>query len=99
MIRYRAIVGLRLQNHAEIMPYSNSILKVMNDPYPPAAVATSPIAYQEFGERTAKENLKRMFADYTMDVALISIHHLRYVKNKNPFIETVKTVHEMKSSN
>ena len=71
----------------------------MNDEYPPIAITASAIVWQESGSKTAEENLKRYCASENMDLALMAINNLLYMKNKQPFIETIKAVHEMKGRN
>jgi arylsulfatase A-like enzyme len=98
-VRYWGIVGLRSQNRDVLKSYSKEIVKAMNNSYPPVAVTASAIAFQEFGNRQAEENLKRFCADDNMDIALMAINYLLYVGNKEPFIDTVKQVHEMEGRN
>lgn len=99
IIRYWAILGLRSQNSEILKSYSKQITQTMNDPYPPVAVTASVIAFQQFGDKTAEENLKKQCAYDNMDVALMAINYLLYADNKQPFVETIQTVHDMKGRN
>jgi len=99
IIRYWAIIGLRSQNSQILKSYMGTIIKAINDPYPPVAVTASAIAFQRFGDKTAEENLKKQCACDNMDVALMAINYLLYVDNKQPFVEIVRTVHDMKGRN
>jgi hypothetical protein len=68
----------------------------MVDSYPPVAITASAIAYREFNNATAAENLKKQIANDNKDLALMAINYLLYVENKQPFIETIKSVRESK---
>ena len=96
IIRFWAILGLRSQNPKILKTYSKQIIQAMNDSYPPVAVSASAIAYQQFGDKTAEGNLKKLCASENMDIALMAVNYLLYVDNKQPFIETIRAVHNMK---
>ncbi len=96
VVRYWAILGLRSQNAEISKSYSKQIAQAMSDSYPPVAVTAAAIAYQQFGDKAAAENLKKMCASDNMDIALMAINYLLYLDNKQPFIETIRTVHGMK---
>ena len=99
IVRYWAILGLRSQNPVELKPFSKVIVEAMNDSYPPVAVTASVIAYQQFGNKSAEENLKKYCASENMDLSLMTINFLLYEKNKQPFIETIQSVHKMEGRN
>ena len=96
IVRYWAIVGLRSQNSSDLKRFQNIIIKAMDDSYLPVAITASAIAYQEFSNPLASENLKKQSASENKDLALIAINYLLYVENKQPFIETIKSVHDSK---
>ncbi len=98
-VRYWGIMGLRSHRSDVLMSFSEEIKKAMSDPYPPVAVTASAIAFQKFASKQGEENLKRFCADDNMDIALMAINYLLYVGNKEPFIETIKQVHEMAGRN
>lgn len=98
-IRYWSIVGLLSQPSKILKGYKKEIIKAMQDPYPPVAITANAIAFQQFSYSKAEENLKRFCADDNMDLALMAINYLLYVSNKEPFIKTMKRVHEMKDRN
>jgi hypothetical protein len=95
IIRYWAILGLRSQSAMDLKPYSDIIIKTMNDSYPPVAVTASAIAYEMFGNREAREKLKAFCADKDLNISLMAINYLLYTKNKQPFIDTIWKVHDM----
>lgn len=95
IIRYWAITGLRSQSADVLKPYRAQIIKAMQDVYPPVAVTASAISYNKFNNTQAEENLKKYSISENGDIALMSINFLQYVNNKEPFISTVKAVHEM----
>lgn len=99
IIRYWAMVGLRSQSPNGLKPFSKAIIKAMNDEYPPVAITASSIAWQEFSNVLAEENLKKYCASENMDLSLMAINYLLYSTNKQPFIETIKSVHDMKDRN
>ena len=71
----------------------------MDDKYPPVAITASAIAFQEFSSQAAEENLKKYSNNENMDLSLMAINYLLYMKNKQPFIGTVQAVHEKSSTN
>lgn len=99
IIRYWAIVGLRSQSSKVLSPYGDDIVDAMQDDYPPVAVTASAIAYQEFNSKEAENFLKDYCKSDSMNLALMAINYLLYVQNKTPFIDTVKSVYEMKDRN
>jgi hypothetical protein len=98
IVRYWAMIGLRAQSSKDLKPYSNVIIKAMNDNYPPVAITAAAIAYQEFNNKLAEENLKEFCLNKNNDLALMAINYLLYVKNKQPFIETIQSVRKMKDA-
>ena len=99
IVRYWAILGLRSQSQKDLKLFSASILRAMNDSYPPVAVTASAISYQAFGNESAEENLKKYCAGANMDLALMAVNYLLYVDNKQPFTEVIQLVHKMEGSN
>ncbi len=95
LVRYWGIVGLCSQHANDLSPFKTSIEKAMDDPYPPVSVTASAIAFEEFGNSEAEEKLKRFCADENLDISLMAINYLLYATNKDPFVETIRTVHEM----
>jgi hypothetical protein len=99
IIRYWAILGLRSQTSENLKSYSGEIKNAMSDDYPPVAITASAIAWQQYGDELAEKNLMKYCASENMDLSLMAINYLLYVENKQPFIETIKSVHEMAGRN
>jgi arylsulfatase A-like enzyme len=99
VIRYWAMIGLRAQSSKDLKPYTNVLLKAMNDTYPPVAITASAIAYQEFNKEVAKENLKKFSLDKNGYYALMAVNYMLYVKDKQPFIETIQSLRTRKDIN
>jgi len=99
IVRYWGILGLRSQSPDDLKPYSKTISKAMNDEYPPVEIAASAIVWQEYGNKSSAEILKKYCADENMDLSLMAINYLLYVRNKQSFVETIKSVYEMKGRN
>jgi len=97
VIRYWAILGLRSQNPEILKPFSENILKAMDDEYPPVAVLASTIAYGMFNDKTAEENLKKFCTHENLDISLLAVYSLLYFypSEREPFIETIWKVKEM----
>jgi arylsulfatase A-like enzyme len=95
VVRYWAAAGLKSQSPEDVKLHSEEIVNAMNDGYPPVAVTASAIAWQEFNNKQAGENLKKYCADENVDVALMAINYLLYTDNKQPFVETVQSVRKM----
>lgn len=95
IIRYWAIIGLRSQSQSILKPYQAQILKAMQDTYPPVAITAAAIAYNEFNNPQAAENVKKFSSSENMQAALMAINYLQYVTNKQPFINTIQSVHKM----
>lgn len=96
IIRYWAIVGLRSHSSMVLSRYRDDIIDAMQDDYPPVAVTASAIAYQEFNSKEAENFLKGYCKSDNMNLALMAINYLLYVQNKTPFIDTVKSVYDLK---
>ncbi|MEO6707580.1 MAG: sulfatase [Ginsengibacter sp.] len=92
IIRYWAIIGLRSQDEDVLKKYKKEIEAAMNDTYPPVSVTASAIAYDNFKSVDAESNLKAACENPNMDIALMAINYLLYVKDPSPFIDTVAKV-------
>lgn len=92
VVRYWAILGLRSQSAKVLAPHKKQLLKAMQDTYPPVIITASAIAYDEFNNRQAEENLKKYSGDDNSDLALMAINYLLYVKHPEPFIATIREV-------
>jgi len=99
VVRYWAAVGLRSHQKEALINYKDLLQKAMNDSYPPVAITAAAIVYNEFGDVKAEEVLKQYCHDKSNDLALLTIHYLMYVDNKEPFVETVRTSREMEGRN
>ena len=95
VVRYWAILGLRSQNPGGVKPFSETILQSMEDEYKPVAVTASAMVYETTGNKMAEENLKKFCADKNLNVSLMAINYLLYTKNREPFVETIRDVHQM----
>lgn len=96
VVRYWAMLGLRSQNPEDVKPYSEIIIKSMEDEYPPVAVTASAVAYEWFGSRAAEEKLKMFCVHKNLQVSLMAINYLLYIENRDPFVETIREVQKMK---
>ena len=90
IVRYWAITGLRSQKSEILKLYKEQIINSMQDNYPPVIITASAIAYQEFNNKTAEVNLKKFIADSNIDLALMAVNYLMYIKNKQPFISIIQ---------
>jgi len=95
IVRYWAIIGLRSQSPDYLMPYSDAIINAMSDAYPPVAITAAAIAWQEYSSELAESTLKRYIAGENSDLSLMAINYLLYCDQRQQFIETIKTVHDM----
>jgi arylsulfatase A-like enzyme len=96
IIRFWAVAGLRSQSPEVLKRYSVSLMKAMQDPYPPVAITASAITYDIFGNKTAEANLKRYSHDVNADLALLAINYMLYVRNPQPFVETIIKLKDQK---
>jgi len=99
ILRYWGIIGLKSQDHHVLKAHKELIDKAMDDQYPPVAVTAAAISFTEFGDRQAETVLKEYCAGDNPDIALLAINYLIYFKNKDPFIEIVKKVHDLDGRN
>lgn len=99
IVRYWAMVGLRSQPGRLLQSYRTQIMQSLHDDYAPVAITAAAIAYQEWQSGSAADYLMQSCQSGNMDLALMAINYLLYVNNKQPFVETIKTVHQMPGSN
>ncbi len=95
ILRYWAVTGLRYQAPETLKPFRKEISKAVNDPYPPVAVTAASIAYQNYNSTEAEERLREFCKSENLDLALMAINYLLYVDDQQPFVETIRAVHEM----
>ena len=98
IVRYWAVSGLRSQSADDILPFSDAIIKAVNDEYPPVSITASAIAYEHFNNELAEKTLKKHSYSENMDIALMAINYLLYSEKKEPFIETIESVYEMEGA-
>lgn len=96
IVRFWAITGLRSQTEATIKQYENAIMAAMKDNYPPVALTSSAIVFQCFEDKTAEANLVNFCKNDNKMLSLMTINYLLYLKNKQPFISTIKALHQNK---
>jgi len=99
VVRYWAAVGLRSQNKEVLSSYKTQLRLAMEDAYPPVAITAAAIVYNQFDDKMAEDLLKKYCHYVNNDLALMAIHYLMYVDNKQPFIETVRSSREMEGRN
>tara|TARA_R110002049_G_scaffold263116_1_gene439274 strand:- start:45889 stop:47823 length:1935 start_codon:yes stop_codon:yes gene_type:complete len=92
IIRYWSIVGLRSQKSEILKPFQKEIIKAIDDAYLPVAVTAAAISYDNFDNTLAQTKMKEFCNHKNRDIALMAVNYLLYVKNKNPFLETIKAI-------
>jgi len=95
IIRYWAVLGLRSQNFNDLKPHAEKITEMMDDEYPPVAVTASAIVWELENNQRAEENMKKFCASENLNISLMAVNYLLYSDNKEPFVETIREVHEM----
>jgi len=95
IIRYWAVLGLRSQSKNNLEPYSDTIAKMMEDEYPPVAVTASAISWELSGSKESEEMLKEFCASTNLHISLMAVNYLLYSETKEPFVETIRNVHDM----
>ena len=99
IIRYWAIVGLHSQSNEILKAFQNNIEKAISDNYPPVSVAAAALLYRLNQKSIAKNKLVEACQSENQDISLLTINFLMYENNKQPFIETIKKVHQMSDRN
>ncbi|TLX78472.1 sulfatase [Labilibacter sediminis] len=97
--RYWAIVGLRSQPKEILARYEKEIKQAMGDNYPPVAITAAAIAYNQFESNKAETLIKDYCFNQDNNLALLAIHYLMYVENKEPFVDTVRASRELEGRN
>ena len=95
VVRYWAAIGLRCQIAETLNPFQQEIIAAMNDDYPPVAVTVAAILCQNFKSSAAENKLNEFIKTENPDIALMAVNYVLYLDNKQPFVESVKAVHEM----
>ncbi len=95
IVRYWAAVGLRSQSNELLLSYQKELKQAMSDHYAPLAITAAAMVYNQFNDSEAETILKRYLLHENDMLALLTIHYLMYVDNKEPFVETVKASREM----
>lgn len=98
IVRYWAMIGLRSQPSSVVKLYQSQIIAAMKDAYLPVSVTASAIAYQEFKNKNAEQNLQKYIRDKNMDIALMAVNYLLYADNKQPFVQSVHSAYDEPNS-
>jgi hypothetical protein len=99
IIRYWAIIGLHSQSDEILKAFQHKIEKAISDNYPPVSLAAAALLYRLNQNSNAKNKLLEASQSENLDISLLTINFLMYEKNKQPFIETIKKVHQMPDRN
>ena len=67
----------------------------MDDEYPPVATTAAAIIWELENSPQAEAKLKSFLTAKNLDISLMAINYLLYSDNKEPFVETIRTVHDM----
>ncbi len=97
MVRYWTAMGLRSQNAEVIKNLKPAVLAAVEDNYPPVAITAAAIAYDVFNDQRAESFLKESIKNKNMDLALMAVNYLLYIKNVDLFTATIKEVKGQKA--
>jgi len=96
--RYWAIIGLRSQNLSLLVNSKKTLIRMMNDPYPPVAITAAALSYEIFKDSTAEGVLKKFLLDKDINLVLLTGNFLLYSKMKEPFVPIFRSLAEDKRS-
>ncbi|MGV3538417.1 MAG: sulfatase [Rufibacter sp.] len=92
IVRYWAALGLRSQPASVLTPYKTQLLNAAKDAYAPVALTASVVAYETFADKQAQTDLMAFAQSDNTELSLLTVNHLLYVKNKEPFTETIQAL-------
>ncbi len=92
IIRYWAVIGLRCQPLEILQKFKKEIISATLDRYPPVTFTAAAIAYDCFNDEKAEYILKDACKNTNMDVALLAVNYLLYVKNPTSFTDVITEV-------
>ncbi len=92
IIRYWAAVGLSCQSEKVLNNFKSQIIATLTDSYKPVTIVVAAIAYETFNDARAENILKEACNSENMDLALMAVNHLLYMKNTSNFVTTIKAV-------
>lgn len=96
VVRYWAVTGLRSQPGEVLEPFKADIVRAMSDPYPPVVVTAAAIAYDLWNDPVGERHLAAFARGENLDLALMTINFLLYVRHPEPFTDVVRSVYERK---
>ncbi|GAA4305254.1 sulfatase-like hydrolase/transferase [Compostibacter hankyongensis] len=99
IVRYWAALGLRSQDSLDLLAYRPELTRALHDSYPPVAVTVAAIDYGLFGDNAARDSLIRFIGNDNMDLALMAVNYLLYIKNTAPFVRAVEAAKANKAVN
>ncbi|WP_026776093.1 sulfatase [Polaribacter sp. Hel_I_88] len=99
IVRYWASVGLLSQEKNILQSYKKELSDALNDSFAPVAITAAAISYDVFGDKKSEEILKKYSLDDNLNLALLTINYLIYIKDKLPFLETIKKSKNLPSRN
>ncbi|TDB67455.1 sulfatase family protein [Arundinibacter roseus] len=95
VVRYWAAVGLRSQTKDHLHTYKQELIRARNESYQPAEIILAALLYESFQDNIAVETLKHYCVSDNMELALMAVNELLYVRDKGPFVETIKSRHQV----
>lgn len=90
IVRYWAVMGLRSQSAESLRSHIPVLTNMLADAYPPVAVTAAAILYDLNKSDKAFECLKKHMLGSNDYWALMSVNFLLYIKDKEPFVETIR---------
>ncbi len=99
IVRYWAVLGLKSHTDENLKPFKMLIIDALKDSYPPVAVMASALAFDRFQNKIAENKLKQFAKNNNIHIALQAINEILYFKDRSPFVETIKNVHQRVKGN
>ncbi len=94
IVIYWAILGLRSQQKATLIPSKAELTAASQDSYEPVAVIASAILYEAFQHPAAERALKESCVVNNKEIALMAVNELLYLTDTHPFIKTIQSQHK-----
>ncbi len=97
IIRFWAALGLRSQPYQFLKPYQSQIITALDDSYPPVVSTLSAVAYANFNNQKAENQLKKLINSEQEMLSLMTINYLIYSPKREVYLATIQDLLKRKN--
>lgn len=93
VVRYWAVLGLLCQTNETLLAFSDRLVRMLDDPYPPVRITAAAICWSAFSHPESAAMLTHYAESENRHLALLSLNYMLYLPPNEQFLPTVHAIH------